>query len=424
MRSQATCTRDLQFAEPPMCRSSLRRTPTTDRTRTCLPRMRRCSNSALTWKLAQSQQSHFPVHSAESRIALPVQQIAPEDQPMHDVDHLAEQRLKTEKRFKAASSRTGVVVLKPRRSLQVAERDALTAGCFVSLSGKREVGTLHLQGACFWVPGLDYIKYDYAGNLRTATPGTLRQHLQWVREEGPLTRIWKAHSTRSCLHRRLKTAEALLQPWISARYTLLDTDLCQIRASQRCNASPLGLTRVLFRVVFCASPVVSLNHRCRVPRRPSSGKGLSEWQTRTNLTYGVWRQSAIHLQWKDSHAAHTSPSRIKTGFRVDRIGDREVFVCIDDKPADLEESRRDGFGVDLALRGIPHKLEWAQILKAWQQAKITTEFKACRRSRSRTVRPSYALARGFVFHPDNVPQDERHGSLLVETLFTVLLRCI
>ena len=54
--------------------------------------------------------------------------------------------------------------------------------------------------------------------------------------------------------------------------------------------------------------------------------------------------------------------QVITGFRVNGIPDRDLSV-FDDNPAHLEGTCRGCSSVDPAKRGIPHKLESAQILK-------------------------------------------------------------
>ena len=48
-------------------------------------------------------------------------------------------------------------------------RSELQPGFYVSTSGKRNIRTLHQLGLCYMLPGVDYMRYTYAGS---ALPGT------------------------------------------------------------------------------------------------------------------------------------------------------------------------------------------------------------------------------------------------------------
>ena len=103
------------------------------------------------------------------------------------------------------------------------------------------------------------------------------------------------------------------------------------------------------------------------------------------------------------------PQRVIAAFRVNGIRDRELFVCIDDNPADFTATCREGFGVDTAKRGIPHKFEWAETVEDWQQAKITAEVKTRVGAAARAHGvPFSLLSADWNSILDYVPQEDRH----------------
>ena len=54
-------------------------------------------------------------------------------------------------------------LLAMRQFAETIRERSVQPGCYVSTSGRKDTLNLHHLGACFRVPGIDYLRYRYAG---------------------------------------------------------------------------------------------------------------------------------------------------------------------------------------------------------------------------------------------------------------------
>ena len=135
---------------------------------------------------------------------------------------LSQRRFQKEKQTRGEGRRTresnnwetirGKPVQSPEQLLQ--------SGSYVSLSGKRNTRILHRLGACFWVPGIEYPRFRYAGTVMPpssdfhqgcsgcAKAGTVDQALHHMKSERKVrgegrSRPPKTSGVRACTRARV-----------------------------------------------------------------------------------------------------------------------------------------------------------------------------------------------------------------------------